>query len=290
MKQYLDALKYVLEYGNSRQDRTGTGTLSVFAPAPLRFDMRDGFPLVTTKKMFTKGIIEELLWFLRGDTSVNTLREKGVHIWDGNYESYKERMKELYDIDVNGDLGPIYGKQWRCWEARVRTCLGEIAHVEVDQMRILIDSLRYNPNSRRHVVNAWNVADIEAMALPPCHCFFQCYVRKEEDGETYLDMSMYQRSADMFLGVPFNIASYALLLHILCEQTGYTPGVLTIMLGDAHIYKNHIEQVREQITRDPFVLPTLSIAHRKYFDDHVASDFVFNNYQCHPAIKADMSV
>ncbi len=286
MKQYLETLRVVLENGEHRMDRTGTGIISLFAPPPMTFDLQKGFPLVTTKKMFLKGIVEELLWFLRGDTNVFHLQEKGVHIWDKNYEAHRIELElEAAHFGVEpeeeeGDLGPIYGHQWRHWD------VGN--NMFIDQILSLVSMIKKNPMSRRLLVSAWNVADIDKMALPPCHVMFQCYVR---DGK-YLDMQMYQRSADMFLGVPFNIASYALLLCMLAMECNLTEGRLTITLGDAHIYEDHVEQVSEQLSREPYPLPSWVLS--KDADAGVmefASDcLTLENYQCHPAIKAVMSV
>lgn len=286
-------LDHIYTFGEHRGDRTGTGTISMFAPPSLRYDMSDGFPLITTKKMFTRGIIEELLWFLRGDTNVRHLQEKGVHIWDGNYEAHRKALEEGAELKhEDGDLGPIYGHQWRHWDCckvykpHGDGSLGPVYGSYIDQISSLVDMIKNDPTSRRLIVSAWNVADIDKMALPPCHVLFQCYVRMGE----YLDMHMYQRSADMFLGVPFNIASYAFLLHILCDQTGYKPGRLVMSFGDAHIYQDHVEQVREQCLRAPYPFPTLKLNHRDRIEDYEVTDFVIENYQCHPAIKAPMSV
>lgn len=270
----------------------------MFAPPALRYNMNDGFPLITTKKMFTRGIIEELLWFLSGDTNVRHLQEKDVHIWDGNYEAHHKALEEESELNCepfrheDGDLGPIYGHQWRHWDCckvykpQGDGSLGPVFGSYIDQISSLVDMIKNDPTSRRLIVSAWNVADIDKMALPPCHVMFQCYVRRGR----YLDMHMYQRSADMFLGVPFNIASYAFLLHILCDQTGYKPGWLVMSFGDAHIYQDHVEQVMEQCLRDPYPFPTLKLNHRDSIEDYEVSDFVIDGYQCHPAIKASMSV
>lgn len=314
MQDYLELLREVLHSGERRIDRTGTGTLSIFAPQRLEFDLSprgnyigsnvytDAFPLITTKKMFLRGVIEELLWFLRGDTSVFSLQQKDVHIWDGNYASHRQHIIDEYgeEHDPNGDLGPIYGKQWRCWQTMTRDKAGIVTRREVDQMAQLVESLTANPASRRHIVSAWNVAELDDMALPPCHCFFQCYVRQAStvpsdssegcDRVGVLDLFLYQRSADLFLGVPFNIASYALLLLILCENTGYTPGRLIMQFGDAHIYFNHVDQVKEQLSREPLPLPAMEIFRAPKFDMHHVSDFHLINYQHHPSIKAPMSV
>lgn len=299
MKQYLDTLRLVLEQGEERMDRTGTGTISLFAPPQMVFDLQEGFPLVTTKKMFLKGVIEELLWFLRGDTNVRHLQEKGVHIWDKNYEAYRKDLEFSADVNCekldheDGDLGPIYGHQWRHWDcaaiyhSQEDGTFQSMASNYIDQISTLVSMIKHNQTSRRLLVSAWNVGQIEDMALPPCHVMFQCYVRKGE----YLDMQMYQRSADMFLGVPFNIASYALLLCMLAQETELQAGRLTMTLGDAHIYKNHIEQVKEQLNREPYPLPHWGL--KKPVDNgemEFESDcLILENYQCHPTIKAEMS-
>lgn len=262
MDNYIRLLNEVLEHGEKRQDRTGTGTLSVYAPAPMVFELGSGFPLVTTKRMFLKGIIAELLWMLSGNTNIKALTDQGVHIWD-----------EWADAD--GNLGPVYGAQWRNWSD---------GH---DQIAELVHSLKTNPSSRRHIVSAWNVGEIDNMALPPCHCFFQCYVHT--DGR--LDLTLYQRSADMFLGVPFNIASYSLLTMMLASVTGLHPGKFTHMIGDAHIYLNHIDQVREQVSRTPYPLPDMHVnPDVKTIDGFRLEDFILEHYQCHPALRGKVSV
>ena len=232
MQPYLDLMRHVLEHGHPKSDRTGTGTLSVFG-WQMRFDLAAGFPLLTTKKLHTKSIIHELLWFLQGDTNIRYLKEHGVSIWDDW-------------ADANGDLGPVYGYQWRSWQ----TPDGR----SIDQIAQLVDGLRNNPDSRRHIVSAWNPADIGRMKLPPCHALFQFYVN---DGK--LSCQLYQRSADIFLGVPFNIASYALLTSMLAQVCGYRPGDFVHTLGDAHLYTNHLEQARLQLSRQPRALPQLRI-------------------------------
>lgn len=264
MQQYLDLLQNVLDTGTHRMDRTGTGTQGVFG-RQVRYDLADGFPLVTTKKVHVKSIIHELLWFLAGDSNVGYLKENGVRIWD-----------EWADED--GELGPVYGVQWRSWA----TPDGET----VDQISRVVDQIRTNPHSRRHIVSAWNVADLSQMALPPCHTLFQFYV----DGER-LSLQLYQRSADLFLGVPFNIASYALLLQMVAQITGYQPGDFVHTLGDTHIYANHIEQVTEQLSRQPRPLPTMTI--NPDVTDLFAfgyEDFELVGYDPHPAIRAMVSV
>jgi thymidylate synthase len=263
-QQYLDLVAEVLEHGARKSDRTGTGTLSVFG-RQLRFGLEDSFPLLTTKKLHLKSILYELLWFLRGDTNVHWLQERGVTIWDEW-------------ADENGELGPVYGYQWRHW----RTPDGK----EVDQIKNLIQSLRNKPDSRRHIVSAWNPADIDRMALPPCHLLFQFYVA---DGR--LSCQMYQRSADLFLGVPFNIASYSALTLMVAHVTGLKPAEFILTLGDAHLYLNHLEQAREQITRKPRAFPRLRLnaAVRELLEFRY-EDFTLENYDPHPAIKAPIAV
>ncbi|HOB62512.1 MAG TPA: thymidylate synthase [Candidatus Competibacteraceae bacterium] len=264
MKPYLDLLQHVLDEGVTKCDRTGTGTLSVFG-AQLRFDLRSGFPLVTTKKLHLRSIIHELLWFLRGDTQLRYLHEHGVTIWDEW-------------ADANGDLGPIYGKQWRAWQ----TADGRV----IDQMARVIEQLRCDPDSRRIVVSAWNVGELERMRLPPCHLLFQFYVARGE-----LSCQLYQRSADLFLGVPFNVASYALLTHLVAQQTDLAVGEFIWTGGDCHLYLNHLEQVRQQLGRPPYPPPQLRIRRRpQSLFDYRHEDFEIVDYQCHPAIKAPVAV
>ena len=263
-QQYLDLLAEVLESGARKTDRTGTGTLSVFG-RQLRFGLADSFPLLTTKKLHTKSILYELLWFLRGDTNVKWLQERGVTIWDEW-------------ADENGNLGPVYGYQWRHW----RTPDGR----EIDQIAQVISSLRKKPDSRRHIVSAWNPADVDKMALPPCHALFQFYVANGR-----LSCQMYQRSADLFLGVPFNIASYAALTVMVAQVTDLKPGEFVLTLGDAHIYLNHLEQVREQLTRSPRPFPRLKLNPAvKELLDFKYEDFTLESYDPHPAIKAPIAV
>ncbi len=264
MRQYLDLLAHVRAHGVKKGDRTGTGTLSVFGHQ-MRFDLAQGFPLVTTKKLHLKSIVHELIWFLAGDTNIAYLQRNGVGIWDEW-------------ADENGDLGPVYGAQWRSWPAP------DGGHI--DQIAGLIASLRKNPDSRRHIVTAWNPADVDKQALPPCHCLFQLYVA---DGR--LSCQLYQRSADIFLGVPFNIASYALLTHMLAQASGLQAGEFIHTLGDAHLYLNHVEQAELQLSRLPRPLPRLVLdpTVRSVFDfayDHVR----FEGYDPHPAIKAEVAV
>jgi len=264
MRPYLDLMRHVLEHGARKNDRTGTGTLSVFG-AQLRFDLAAGFPLLTTKKVHLKSIIHELLWFLKGETNTRYLKEHGVTIWDEW-------------ADANGELGPVYGYQWRHW----RTPDGR----EIDQLRQVVEQIRVRPDSRRHLVTAWNPADIDKMALPPCHALFQFYV-----AEGRLSCQMYQRSADLFLGVPFNIASYALLTLMIAQVTGLEPGEFVLTLGDAHLYLNHLEQARMQIARSPRAFPRLRLnAQVKDVFGFCYEDFTLESYDPHPAIKASIAV
>lgn len=263
MKQYLDLLRRVLDHGSKKDDRTGTGTLSVFG-YQMRFDLNAGYPLLTTKKLSTKSIVHELLWFLKGDTNITYLKDNGVTIWD-----------EWADKD--GNLGPVYGKQWRRWE-------GPNGKV-IDQISDVIEQIKRNPNSRRLIVSAWNPAEIDKMALAPCHCLFQFYV---VDGK--LSCQLYQRSADIFLGVPFNIASYSLLTHMIAQVCGLKVGDFVHTLGDAHLYVNHLEQANLQLTREPKALPTLKLNPHSSIFDYVFEDFVIEGYDPHPAIKAPIAV
>lgn len=264
MKQYLQLLDHILKNGTEKSDRTGTGTRSVFG-YQMRFDLADGFPLLTTKKLHLKSIIHELLWFLKGDTNVRYLQENGVRIWNEW-------------ADENGDLGHVYGYQWRSWPDYNGGFIDQIAEAQ--------NTIRHNPDSRRIIVSAWNVADINNMKLPPCHALFQFYVA---DGR--LSLQLYQRSADCFLGVPFNIASYALLLMMMAQSTGLQPGEFIHTLGDAHLYLNHLEQARLQLTRAPRPLPKMIInPDKKDIFDFEYSDFRLEDYNPHPHIKADVSV
>ena len=264
MRQYLDLLTHLLETGNERSDRTGTGTISRFG-YQMRFSLAEGFPVVTTKKLHLKSIIHELLWFLNGDTNVKYLQDNGVKIWN-------EWAGE------DGELGPVYGHQWRSWS----TSDGR----EIDQISQLIEQIKSNPSSRRLIVSAWNVGDIDKMKLPPCHLLFQFYVN---DGK--LSCQLYQRSADVFLGVPFNIASYALLTLMVAQVTGLQPGDFVHTFGDAHIYNNHLDQVRLQLSREPYPLPQMKInPELKSIFDFKYEDFELVNYQAHPHIKGDVSV
>lgn len=264
MKQYHDLLEHLLQNGVQKHDRTGTGTVSSFG-YQMRFNLQDGFPMVTTKKLHVKSIIHELLWFLKGDTNIAYLKENGVRIWD-----------EWADKD--GNLGPVYGQQWRSWTTKN----GET----IDQIKQLLDAIRKNPDSRRLIVSAWNVADVENMALPPCHCLFQFYVANGK-----LSCQLYQRSADTFLGVPFNIASYALLTLMVAQVCGLEPGEFVHTFGDVHIYNNHLEQVKLQLSRSFFPLPQMKLNPEvKDLFDFKFEDFELVDYQFHPAIKGEVSV
>ncbi|TSA25297.1 MAG: thymidylate synthase [Bacteroidetes bacterium] len=264
MKQYLDLLQHVLNHGVTKADRTGTGTISVFG-YQMRFDLADGFPVLTTKKLHLRSIIHELLWFLRGDTNIKYLHDNRVTIWDEW-------------ADKSGELGHVYGYQWRFWPKPDGN--------HIDQISQVVDSIQKNPDSRRHIVSAWNVGELDQMALPPCHLLFQFYVA---DGK--LSCQMYQRSCDIFLGVPFNIASYSLLLLMMAQVTGLKPGEFVHTLGDAHIYLNHTDQVNLQLSRKPYPLPTMKINPAvKNILDFVFEDFELVNYQAHPHIKGEISV
>jgi len=264
MKQYLDLLQHVLKNGTTKEDRTGTGTKSIFG-YQMRFDLSKGFPLLTTKKLHLKSIIYELLWFLKGDTNVKYLQENGVRIWNEW-------------ADENGELGPVYGHQWRSWP--------DYNGGTIDQITNLINQIKNNPDSRRLIVSAWNVAEVDSMALPPCHTLFQFYVANGK-----LSLQLYQRSADIFLGVPFNIASYALLLMMVAQVTDLEVGEFVHTFGDAHIYSNHLEQVQEQLSRDPRTLPTMRInTNVKSIFDFKFEDFQLENYNPHPHIKGVVAV
>ena len=263
-QQYLDLLRLLLDTGTDRPDRTGTGTKSIFGHQ-MRFDLARSFPLLTTKKLHVKSIVYELLWFLRGDTNVRWLQERGVKIWDAW-------------ADENGDLGPVYGSQWRSWPDGKGGTIDQIANV--------VNSIKTKPDSRRHIVTAWNPAEVDDMALPPCHCLFQFYVA---DGK--LSCQLYQRSADIFLGVPFNIASYALLTLMVAQVTGLQPGEFIHSFGDVHLYSNHVQQAREQLTREPKPLPRLTLnPDRQSIFGFEFEDFVLTGYDPHPHIKAEVAV
>ncbi len=264
MRQYLDLMQLVLDTGLVKSDRTGTGTKSVFGHQ-MRFDLADGFPLVTTKKLHLKSIIHELIWFLRGETNIAYLKDNGVRIWDEW-------------ADENGDLGPVYGAQWRSWPTPDGGTIDQIAQV--------VEGIRSNPDSRRHIVTAWNPAEVDKQALPPCHVLFQFYV-----GNGRLSCQLYQRSADIFLGVPFNIASYALLTMMMAQVTGLKPGEFVHTLGDAHLYLNHLDQAREQLSRDLRPLPTMTLNPAvREIDAFRFEDFELTGYNPHPSIKAKVAV
>jgi thymidylate synthase len=285
-QQYLTLVKYIKETGTKKTDRTGTGTTSIFG-YQMRYDLNKGFPLLTTKKLHLKSIIHELLWFLNGDTNTKYLKENGVKIWDEW-------------ADENGDLGPVYGKQWRSWDnivfeeakpvghnsSDINIIPGGFVNKPIDQIADLIDQIKKNPDSRRLIISAWNVADLPKMALMPCHCLFQFYVANGK-----LSCQLYQRSADVFLGVPFNIASYALLTMMIAQVTGYEPGDFIHTFGDVHIYSNHLEQVDTQLSRQPFDLPTMTINPEvKNIFEFKYEDFTLENYQSHPGIKAPVAI
>jgi thymidylate synthase len=265
VRQYLDLLRHILDAGIERPDRTGTGTWSVFG-YQMRFDLNAGFPLLTTKRVSFKAVAHELLWFLRGDTNIRYLNEHGVHIWDAF-------------ADKNGDLGPVYGRQWRLWPRSDGDSIDQISNV--------VEAIRRDPDSRRLIVTAWNPADLDWMALPPCHCLFQFYVERSESAKGWL----YQRSADVFIGLPFNIASYALLTMMIAQVTGLEPGEFVHTLGDAHLYLNHLEQAREQLSREPRPLPTLwrNLEVQDLFAFRY-EDIALEGYDPHPAIKAEVAV
>ena len=269
MRKYLDLMQQILDHGVEQMDRTGTGTRSLFG-AQLRFDLADGFPLLTTKKLHLRSIIVELLWFLRGDTNIAWLKERKVGIWDEW-------------ADANGDLGPVYGKQWRDWE----TSDGR----HIDQIANLVELIRRDPASRRQIVTAWNPGELERMALAPCHCLFQTQVAVGKDSRKRLNLQLYQRSADFFLGVPFNIASYALLTHMLARECGLEPGVFVWTGGDVHLYSNHLEQAKLQLSRDPRPLPKLMLKDRgQGLFDYEAEDFAFDAYDPYPHISAPVAI
>jgi len=302
-KQYQGILRKLVLYGSEKEDRTGTGTLSYFGEQ-IRHNMQDGFPLLTTKKMAIKTMMTELKWFLKGDTNIKYLVDNGCSIWNGdaykNYEKYA--MANSYGVDILsmdefineiktndefakkwGELGPIYGKQWRDWKSqKFNVAKGEGYLLQIDQIAKVIVDLKKNPDSRRLMVSAWNVGELDEMVLPPCHYGFQCYV-----SEGKLSLMWNQRSVDSFLGLPFNIASYATLLLLLCEETGLKPGELIGNLGDVHLYKNHIQQAKEQIVREPYKLPTIELTNVKILEGEF--DYEIKDYEYHPTIKAPLS-
>lgn len=306
MKAYHELLQTILDRGNDRGDRTGTGTRSCFG-LQFRHNLQEGFPLLTTKKLPWKAIVVELLWFLRGDTNIKYLLENGVHIWSPDaYRMYKRRVEasgmngeipSMKDFEygilnnpdfcrAHGDLGPVYGAQWRKWATREYYMTHQPKNVTIDQIKNVIESIKQNPEGRRHIVTAWNPAEVDSMALPPCHCLFQFYVHKGK-----LSCHLYQRSADVFLGVPFNIASYALLTHIIAHQVGLGVGELIISFGDVHIYSNHLDQVHLQLSRELRPLPLLNLVDRNQsFEEFILDDFVLSFYKPLGAIKGELSV
>lgn len=274
MRQYLDLLQYVLDHGDKRIERTGVGTIAVFGQQA-KYDLREAFPAVTTKKLFFKGVKAELLWMLSGSSDVKELQKLDCHIWDANAEADYWKPKARFE----GDLGRVYGVQWRSWLKSDGSTL--------DQLSDVVERIKKNPYDRRLIVTAWNPGELDQMALPPCHMFFQFFV----EADKYLHLLMYQRSADMFLGVPFNIASYSLLLAMVAQVTGLKPGIFTHALGDTHIYLNHIEQVKEQLKRKPYPLPKLWLNPKvKSLYDFTMDDIKLEGYKSHPSIKAEMAV
>lgn len=299
MKQYHDFLRYVLENGVTKEDRTGTGTVSAIVPPAMRFNLQHGFPIVTTKKVNFKAVKYELKWFTSGNTNIKYLVDNGVNIWNGDaYRWYKEKggqlSKEEYIKEIknnlefsnhNGDLGPIYGRQWVAWKKYEEDDKFVGGHECINQLSRIIEQIKSNPNSRRLIVSAWNVAEIDKMALPPCHVLFQFFVVDDK-----LNLHLYQRSGDAFLGVPFNISSYSLLLHIVANETGLKPHWFIHTVGDAHIYLNHIEQVKEQLTREPYELPKLIFPKDATIENWNPDDFALDGYKHHPAIHGKLSV
>lgn len=287
--EYKNLIQKILDEGDVRDDRTGTGTISLFG-AQMRFNIQYSFPLLTTKRVFWRGVLEELLWFIKGSTNANLLAEKNVRIWDGNGSREFLDSRGLTNNQV-GDLGPVYGFQWRHFGAEYKTCHDDYTNQGVDQLKHVIDTIRTNPTCRRIIMNAWNCNDLNKMALPPCHIMCQFYVNQKKNT---LSCQMYQRSADMGLGVPFNIASYSLLTYMIAYITGYQPGEFVHCIGDAHVYKNHVEPLKLQLERQPYEFPTLEILRSrdeiKEIDDFVYEDFKIVGYKCHPTIKMDMAV
>ncbi|PKY14102.1 thymidylate synthase [Rhizophagus irregularis] len=285
--QYLDLIRRIIEYGEHRKDRTGTGTLSIFAPPQLGFSLRDNIlPLLTTKRVFTRAIIEELLWFIKGNTNSKHLTEKGIHIWDGNgSREYLDKIGLSHRKE--GDLGPVYGFQWRHFGAEYIDCDTDYTGKGVDQLQEVIDIIKNTPNDRRIILSAWNPADLKKMALPPCHMFCQFYVSNTKR----LSCLLYQRSCDVGLGVPFNIASYAILTHMIAHVTGCSPGEFIHTMGDTHIYNDHINALKTQIEREPKAFPRLKFRRKiNNIDDFKYDDFIITGYEPHPQIKMKMSV
>lgn len=285
--EYLSLGQTILDRGSVKMDRTGTGTVGIFGPQ-LEFDLSGGeFPLLTTKKVFWRGVVEELLWFVKGSTDSRELSDKKIRIWDGNSSRKFLDNRGLREYS-EGDIGPGYGFQWRHWGARYEGCSGDYKECGIDQLHEAVDQIKNNPGSRRIIVSAWNVSDIPKMALPPCHLLYQFNVREGN----FLDLKTYQRSADWFLGVPFNIASYALLLHMVCHLTGKIPGRLVLSFGDAHVYMTHRDQMNEQISRQPLPFTSLTIREGNYvnLEDFTPEDFSLTDYRHHPPIKGEMAV
>lgn len=291
-KQYLDLIQHILDKGEHRADRTGTGTLAVFAPPQLRFSLSDNqFPLLTTKRVFFRGVVEELLWFVKGDTNSHHLSERGIKIWDGNGSRQFLDSRGL-SYRKEGDLGPVYGFQWRHFGAEYKDCDTDYTGQGVDQLQQVIDTIRNNPTDRRIILSAWNPADIPIMALPPCHAFCQFYVSTPREGErARLSCVLYQRSCDMGLGVPFNIASYALLTCMIAHVTDLEPGEFIHTMGDTHIYVDHVDALKQQLQREPRPFPNLRFKRKiTSIDDFTTDDFILENYQPHAKLDMKMSV
>ena len=283
-KGYLNLLEKVLENGKEKEDRTGTGTISLFGEQ-MKFNLRNQFPLLTTKRTFWKGVAKELLWFIKGNTDAKLLQKENIHIWDGNSSREFLDSRGLQHLE-EGDLGPVYGFNWRHWNAEYSTCNDNYTNKGVDQLKNIINEIKTNPDSRRLLLTSWNPSTLDEVALPACHSFCQFYVI-----DNTISCHMYQRSADMFLGSPFNIASYALLTYMIGHITNLEPNELTISMGDTHIYKNHVEQVKEQISRTPYNFPKLKIKRKiENIDDFIYEDFEIEDYNCHKIIKAQMAV
>lgn len=283
-KGYLNLLEKILENGKEKEDRTGTGTISLFGEQ-MKFNLRDQFPLLTTKRTFWKGVAKELLWFIKGNTDAKLLQKDNIHIWDGNSSREFLDSRGLHHLE-EGDLGPVYGFNWRHWNAEYKTCNDNYTNEGVDQLKIIINEIKTNPDSRRLLLTSWNPSTLDEVALPACHSFCQFYVI-----DNTISCHMYQRSADMFLGSPFNIASYALLTYMIGHITNLEPNELIISMGDTHIYKNHVDQVKEQISRTPYDFPKLKIKRKiENIDEFTYEDFEIKDYNCHKTIKAQMAV
>lgn len=283
-KGYLNLLEKILENGKEKEDRTGTGTISLFGEQ-MKFNLRDQFPLLTTKRTFWKGVAKELLWFIKGNTDAKLLQKDNIHIWDGNSSREFLDSRGLHHLE-EGDLGPVYGFNWRHWNAEYKTCNDNYTNEGVDQLKNIINEIKTNPDSRRLLLTSWNPSTLDEVALPACHSFCQFYVI-----DNTISCHMYQRSADMFLGSPFNIASYALLTYMIGHITNLEPNELIISMGDTHIYKNHVDQVKEQISRTPYDFPKLKIKRKiENIDEFTYEDFEIKDYNCHKTIKAQMAV